>query len=129
METSLANPGNATLDSTVTAYKIPLSVVAQWPTTNDVNPVRRTWLAPYTIVLAVITTFLLAARFWARYTRQAGNFGLDDLLVGAAWIFSSLFSAAAVYGSPAVHEKFFVGSADLFEQASLKPASTGMCGT
>jgi len=107
METSLADPGIVTLDSTITAYKIPLSVVALWPPENDVNPERRTWLAPYTVVLAVITTFLLAARFWARYTRQAGSFGLDDVLIGAAWIFSSLFSAAVIYGTSEIHTPDF----------------------
>lgn len=70
----------------LTAYKIPLSVIAQWPTPNYINPTKRIWAAPFSIVLMVISTLVIAARIYARITRAAGAFGLDDTLIILAWV-------------------------------------------
>lgn len=70
----------------LTAYKIPLSVIAEWPAPNYVNPTKRFWAAPFSIVLAVLSTLVIAARIYARITRTAGAFGLDDTLIIFAWV-------------------------------------------
>ncbi|KAF1985032.1 hypothetical protein K402DRAFT_358029 [Aulographum hederae CBS 113979] len=87
----------ATIDSEITAYKIPLTAILKWPAPNVLNPLTRTWLAPWLVVLGVITTSLVATRIWARYTRRAGNYGLDDTLILIAWVFGLVFSALIIY--------------------------------
>jgi len=77
-------------DITLTAYKIPLSVIEEWPTPNYVDPQRRIWVAPFSIVLLGLTTLVIAARIYARVTRAAGAFGLDDSLIIFAWVSSKL---------------------------------------
>jgi len=78
----------ATKGITLTAYKIPLSVIEEWPTPNYVDPQRRIWVAPMSIVLLGLTTMVIAARIYARVTRAAGAFGLDDVLILFAWVSS-----------------------------------------
>jgi hypothetical protein len=73
-------------DITLTAYKIPISVIASWPPPNYEHPTRRYWAAPFSIVLCVISTLVVAARVYARITRTAGAFGLDDVLIIFAWV-------------------------------------------
>jgi hypothetical protein len=87
-----------TLNTTLTAYKIPLSAIALWPAPNLVNPERRHWLIPFAFCLEVLTTLTLTARLWTRVTRQAGAFGGDDALIIAAWVFGSIFTALTIFG-------------------------------
>lgn len=75
-----------TADSVLTAYKIPISVIATWPAPNYVNPVTRHWITPYAIVLQSITTLLVAARLWSRWNNTAGKFAVDDILIVPAWV-------------------------------------------
>ncbi|KAF2097809.1 hypothetical protein NA57DRAFT_56991 [Rhizodiscina lignyota] len=93
--TSTVNPS---VDTTFTAYKIPLSIIAKWPPANYVNPERRWWVAPYTILWTTAGSLLLAARLYSRWTKAAGKFGFDDILIVCAWIFGIAFSALAIWG-------------------------------
>ena len=40
----------------------------------------------FATVLPVVSTILIAGRFWLRATKQAGGFGLDDLFIGIGWV-------------------------------------------
>lgn len=91
-------PSSATLDTTVTAFKIPLSAIALWPTPNYEHPERRFGLAPFSFFMQVLTTVVLAGRIWARITRRAGTFGGDDVLIILAWLFGTAFTAVSIYG-------------------------------
>jgi len=68
------------------AYKIAPSVIAKWPPPNYIDPQRRIWVVPLGIVLLCITTLVMAVRLYARITRMAGGFGLDDTLMIFAWV-------------------------------------------
>ena len=70
----------------MTAYAISPSEIAQWPPPNYVDPQRRIWVAPFGIILLCITTVVIAVRLYARITRMAGGFGLDDSLIILAWV-------------------------------------------
>lgn len=70
----------------MTAYAISPSEIAQWPPPNYVDPQRRIWVAPFGITLLCITTVVIAVRLYARITRMAGGFGLDDGLIILAWV-------------------------------------------
>jgi hypothetical protein len=72
--------------ATFTAFKIPFSVAAQWPSPNYTNPERRTWLVPYSVTLQVFVTIVLLVRLWVRFTRQAGKIGPDDFLIAMSWV-------------------------------------------
>jgi hypothetical protein len=87
-----------TPDTTLTAYEIPLSAIAQWPLPNYTNPERRHWFAAFAFCVQVVTTLCVSARIWARITRQAGSFGTDDVLIIGAWIFGTSFTGASIYG-------------------------------
>lgn len=83
----MATPaGGKGLDTTFTAYKVPLSAVVKWPAGNFTHPERRQWLTPYSITLYVLATLVIGARLWARMNRQAGGFGWDDLLILLSWV-------------------------------------------
>jgi hypothetical protein len=83
----MATPSGGTgLETTFTAYKIPLSAVAKWPAANFSNPERRQWLTPYSIILYVLATLVVVARLWTRLNRQAGGFGWDDALILLSWV-------------------------------------------
>lgn len=58
---------------------LPLWQIETWPAANYVDPIRRTWLVPFCMVLQVISTILIALRLWLRGTKQAGMLGLDDV--------------------------------------------------
>jgi hypothetical protein len=75
-----------TLNTTLTAYKIPLSAIALWPAFNEVNPERRHWLVPFAFSLQVLATLAVAGRLYGRITRKAGSFGADDVLIIASWV-------------------------------------------
>ena len=98
MATNLTIVQPVTLDTTLTAYKIPLSAIALWPTPNFINPERRFGLAPYAFCLEIFTTITLGARIYARLTGKAGQFGADDVLIVGAWIFGTAFTALNIYG-------------------------------
>jgi hypothetical protein len=98
MATNMVPVEPVTLDTTVTAYKIPLSAIALWPTPNLTNPERRFGLAPYAFCLEILTTITLSARVYARLTGKAGKFGADDILIVGAWLFGSAFTALNIYG-------------------------------
>jgi len=70
----------------VTSWHIPASIIAKWPPPNLVNPELRHGLIPLCAVLLVISTSFVAARIYARVTARAGQFGLDDVLIIAAWV-------------------------------------------
>jgi hypothetical protein len=92
------DPLTANLDTTVTAYKIPLSAIALWPSPNFAHPERRFGLAPFAFFLGILTTLVLAGRIWARLTRRAGIFGADDVLIILAWMFGTAFTILSIYG-------------------------------
>jgi hypothetical protein len=99
----MANPNIQTspalsLDTTVTAYQIPLSAIALWPTPNLVNPERRFGLAPFAFFMQILMTVVLAGRIWARVTRRAGRFGADDLIIIIAWAFGTAFTVLSISG-------------------------------
>lgn len=73
-------------DIVLTAYKIPITVIASWPPANTKDPEKRYWAVPFSIVLAVISTLVVGARVYARLTRAAGAFGLDDVLIIISWV-------------------------------------------
>lgn len=50
------------LDTTVTAYQIPLSAVALWPPSNYEHPERRFGLGPFAFFMQVLTTIVLTGR-------------------------------------------------------------------
>lgn len=70
----------------MSAYGISPSEIAKWPSPNYVNPQRRIWVAPFGITLLAITTLVVAVRLYARITRMAGGFGIDDGLIIFAWV-------------------------------------------
>jgi len=46
-----------------------------------------------------VSTLLITSRLYLRVKKQAGAFGLDDLLVGIGWLFSVGFTIAACIGT------------------------------
>jgi hypothetical protein len=88
----------ANLDTTVTAYKIPLSAIALWPPPNFEHPERRFGLAPFAFFMEILATLVLAGRIWARLTRRASTFGADDVLIILAWISGTAFTILGIYG-------------------------------
>ncbi|RMY44187.1 hypothetical protein D0865_10723 [Hortaea werneckii] len=50
-----------------------------WPTPNYDDPVERTWLLPYAVVLAAVSTVLVFIRWGLRLRKQGGGLGLDDV--------------------------------------------------
>lgn len=97
---SVANgiPAPITVNTKLTAYKIPASVVADWPSPNYNDPERRSWLVPYAAVITAITTSLIAARLYSRWTKRAGSFAVDDILIIGAWMLAVWFTATSIYG-------------------------------
>jgi len=86
-------------DILVTSYKIPLSVINAWPTANYIDPPRRIWAAPFSVALLGLTTLVMVARIYARITRAAGAFGLDDALILCAWVrLRSSYASEAING-------------------------------
>ncbi|KAF2239458.1 hypothetical protein EV356DRAFT_528056 [Viridothelium virens] len=75
---------------------IPISVVLSWPPPNYDNPIRRPWMAALAVPLAVASTFTVSVRLWSRFTRQVGNFGIDDICIVLSWMFAIALSAIAV---------------------------------
>jgi hypothetical protein len=75
-----------TMNTTLTAYKIPLSAIALWPPMNLVNPERRHWFAPLAFSLQILASLAVAGRIYGRITRKAGSFGADDVLIIVAWV-------------------------------------------
>lgn len=67
-------------------HEVPEWVLSHWPEPNYVDPVRRTWMAPFAIVQPAVSTVLIAGRFWLRATKQAGGFGLDDVFIAIGWV-------------------------------------------
>ena len=73
-------------ERTFTIYRIPFSIVAEWPSPNTVDPERRHWFIPYASVLEVVSTLVLAVRLWTRGGKRGGGLGPDDLLIILAWV-------------------------------------------
>lgn len=67
-------------------HAVPEWILEQWPEPNYIDPVRRTWMAPFALVFPAVSTILIAGRFWLRATKQSGAFGLDDLFIGIGWV-------------------------------------------
>lgn len=84
-------------------HEVPEWVLAQWPEPNYVDPVRRPWLPAFAIVLPAVSTVLISGRFWLRATKQAGNFGLDDVFIAIGWVCLTTFIRAKAFtDEPAV---------------------------
>jgi len=75
----------------MTAFAISPEEIAQWPQPNYVDPERQIWVAPFGITLLCISTLVIAVRLYARITRMAGSFGLDDGLIIFAWVNMKFF--------------------------------------
>ena len=69
-------------------HDVPQSVLETWPTPNYVDPIRRDWLPAFSLVWLIVSTTLVWGRFFLRARKQAGPFGLDDLFIALAWLFS-----------------------------------------
>lgn len=76
-----------------------LEAFLSWPPANYINPVRRTWLPAFAIAWQALSTLLLAGRFYLRARKQAGSFGLDDLLIFFGWLFSVGVTTGVCFGS------------------------------
>ena len=50
-----------------------------WPTPNYDDPVERTWLLPYAVVLSGVSTVLVFIRWGLRLRKRGGGLGLDDV--------------------------------------------------
>lgn len=61
-----------------------------WPTPNYVDPVERTWLLPYAVVLAGVSTVLVFIRWGLRLRKQGGGLGLDDVNASKQALFDPL---------------------------------------
>jgi hypothetical protein len=70
----------------VTAYFIPLSTVAKWPTPLGDKAITRHWYVPFIIVLTLISTISIVVRFYAQYTKRIRKTGIDDLFILLAWV-------------------------------------------
>lgn len=77
-------------------HEIPYSVIKTWPKPNYIDPVRRSWMPAFSCTLLGVSTLLVAGRFYLRARREAGDFGLDDLFIGIAWLFSVGLSTEAI---------------------------------
>lgn len=101
-------------------HEVPESVVESWPKPNFTDPVRREWMPAFAITWQVGSTLLVAGRFYLRARRQAGSFGLDDLMIFIGWLFSIGFTTVACIGAGRydldrhtwdVHPSLYVGAA------------------
>ncbi|QDS68591.1 hypothetical protein FKW77_000730 [Venturia effusa] len=90
--------GGTGIETTFTAFKIPLSAVAKWPLPNYTNPERRRWFIPYSITLFVVSTLVVAARLWTRMSMKAGHYGLEDTMILGAWTFAAGITGLGIYG-------------------------------
>nr|POE86963.1 hypothetical protein CFP56_63995 [Quercus suber] len=75
---------------------IPLSVIAQWPKANHIDPETRSWLIPYAAVLQGVAAILVGARFYLRARNQAGPLGLDDALLAPGFLAGVIFTTLAI---------------------------------
>lgn len=81
-------------------HRIPASVVESWPEPEYQHPRgQQAWLPEFACVFLGVSTILVAGRFYLRAHKQAGAFGLDDLLIGIAWLFSVALSTVACIDS------------------------------
>ncbi|KXL48519.1 hypothetical protein M433DRAFT_63063 [Acidomyces richmondensis BFW] len=77
-------------------HSIPESVLQSWPKPNYIDPVRRGWLPVFSCTWLGASTILIAVRFYMRARKEAGVFGLDDLLIFIGWFVSVGFTTTAV---------------------------------
>jgi len=61
-----------------------------------VNPVRRGWLPAFSCTWLGASTVLIAVRLYMRARKEAGVFGLDDLLIFIGWSVSVGLTTTAV---------------------------------
>lgn len=103
-------------------HEVPKSIQASWPEANFVDPVRRGWMPAFAMTWQVAATVLLAARLYLRARKQAGEFGLDDLMISVGWFFSLGFTTTAWIGTERydldrhtwdVHPPLYVGAAQV----------------
>ncbi|KAE9966860.1 hypothetical protein BLS_007249 [Venturia inaequalis] len=95
----MATPvGGKGLDTSFTAFKIPLRAVAKWPTPNYTHPQRRTWFIPYSVTLFLLATLVVLARLWTRVHKKAGGYGWDDSFILGSWLSAGGVTAVGIYG-------------------------------
>ncbi|KAI7486035.1 hypothetical protein KC357_g2810 [Hortaea werneckii] len=70
-----------------------------WPTPNYDDPVERTWLLPYAVVLSSVSTVLVFIRWGLRLRKQGGGLGLDDAMLLPSWILLVCFTFLASYAA------------------------------
>ncbi|KAK3636625.1 hypothetical protein LTR56_014098 [Elasticomyces elasticus] len=70
---------------------------------NYIDPPERTWLPAFTSTLFALATVLLALRIWLRFTRKAGGFGLDDILMLCAWLAGLMYTTMAIISASTYH--------------------------
>lgn len=101
-------------------HEVPQSVVEAWPDPNYIDPVRRGWMPAFAMTWQIASTLLVAGRFYLRARKQAGSFGLDDLMIFIGWLFSIGFTITAWIGTEKydldrhtwdVHPPLYVGAA------------------
>ncbi|KAF2427553.1 hypothetical protein EJ08DRAFT_637272 [Tothia fuscella] len=83
---------------TVTAYKIPLSIIQEWPPQDTINPSRVRWVTYYFAGLHAAATAVVFIRIWTRVRKRAGGFGVDDMLIIVAWFLATVMTGIAIYG-------------------------------
>ncbi|RMY38063.1 hypothetical protein D0866_02857 [Hortaea werneckii] len=59
----------------------------------------RTWLLPYSVVFAAVSTVLVFIRWGLRLRKQGGGLGLDDAMLLPSWILFICFTFIASYAS------------------------------
>jgi hypothetical protein len=99
---------------------IPASVIESWPTPNY-HAKGRTWIVPYTCVLQGIMTVMVGTRLALRARQQAGQLGLDDLLLAPAFLAATMLSALVIIATEkyGMNRHIYDVQFDLFVNAAL----------
>ena len=76
---------------------IPTSVIATWPAPNYEHPnPRRTWIVPFAGVMQGLMMVVVGTRVWLRLRKQAGQLGLDDLVLLPAFLAATMFTILVI---------------------------------
>jgi hypothetical protein len=76
---------------------IPTSVISTWPAPNYEHPAdRRTWIVPFAGIFQGIMMIVVGMRLWLRLRNQAGQLGLDDLLLVPAFLSATMFTVLVI---------------------------------
>lgn len=82
-----------------TYYDTTVEEYLHWPKANYIDPVERTWLAPYAIVMQIIATICVFGRIFLRTRGRAMPSGWDDYFILAAWVGDVPFGSFSTMGN------------------------------